>query len=579
MGTNREENQVDLGSEQLLKEQPQYGDTKRANERSCENFKVELSHLPEKPKLQFEILRRTLDQKFRVQPQKIRIGRGMAYLAFNSEHERDDAIAKLNLQEWKGNTMTAKVSIAREDLLAKRRKLADQSEGASDYEPERPVTDEDINTTVCPLWSKSYEEQLKFKDDLVRKVLNMKRLIHEMSPSRNLRVDAPKLYEWISANEKICCEFQGVVASPVLESYRNKCEFNISRHGEVGFKIGRYRGGSDRICRPPDNCPLLTPVTFQIIDLFKNYLKTTSNLKGYDMVTHEGHYRQMTVRCNRQDEYLIILDLHPQSSTDDELKQEITKAVESLKSIKQVVSIYSNVSNKSSFSGSQHSLRLVHGADCLYETLYVDPERPLKFRIGPGSFFQVNTKAAEILYRSIVEVAKLGPENMVLDVGCGTGTIGLSLASRVNHVIGIEIVPEAIEDAKANAKENGIENATFFAGKAEDLIRESITILNNKLAAQKIEGGEVVAIVDPPRVGLQNQFIKVLRASTIKRIVYIACDPKANSNLVNLCRPQSKAYQGDPFVPVCAKAFDLFPHTKCCELMIVYERLSLVLAR
>lgn len=556
------------------KDEQVYGNTKRSTEYTSENHKMELINLPNNPK--FHVVKQLLERQYKVTPHKIRLGHNKAFIAFRSEEERDEAIRKLNNQEWKGRTLTAQVAAPRDDLLAKRRKLdTNHGDNQNSVEDEVEPSDEEIITQVCPLWDKDYDEQIKYKDGIIRSVLDMSKQLLKMS--QNMRDDAPKLYDWIKKNDKICCQFDGVEKSPVLIGYRNKCEFNISRDGAIGFKIGRYKSGSERVCRPPDNCPILTKVMFTIIDSFQGYLREKSALKCYDLVTHEGNYRQITVRCNSNDQYLIIIDLHPQDLTEDELNEEIARIVEHFKTgVEQIVSIYINVSEKCQFAGSSQSVRLVYGETCLYESLGVDPERPLKFRIGPASFFQVNSKAAELLYRSIIEVAGLDSSSMVLDVGCGTGTIGLSLARRVNHVIGIEIVASAIEDAKMNAKDNGIENVTYFAGKAEDLIGESIAILKNKLEYQK-SNGEIVAVVDPPRVGFNSSFVKVIRASNIKKIIYIACDPKANQNLLALCRPKSKAYQGDPFVPTRAKAFDLFPHTKCCELLMVYERLGNVL--
>lgn len=547
----------------------QYGPSKRSTEHTTETNKIELTNLPHH--VSFQIIKNLLERKYNINAHKIRLASNKAYLAFKTSEERDSALAKLNNQEWKGKKLSAKPTTSRDDILAKKRKLAQDESNLGSTDSIEYIKEEDINAQVCPLWTQEYVDQVKFKESQMKSVLNFSKQIKKMSI--NLKNDSPELYNWITKNEKICCTFDGVVPSPIIMGYRNKCEFTIGRDGIIGFKIGRYRNGSDRVCRPPKNCPLVTKDMFTIIDRFETFLKDVTSLKGFDLVTHEGNYRQLTVRCNSSSQYLIIVDFHPQNMTDEDIEQETKKIVNEFASMKQIVSIYVNLSTKSAFSSANQCLKLVFGEECLYEQLSVDTDRPLRFRIGPGSFFQVNTQAAELLYRSIVEVAGLDKTSMVLDVGCGTGTIGLSLAHRVNHVIGIELVPSAIVDAKSNAEQNGIDNVTFFSGKAEDLIGESITILKKKLSYQNIDG-EIVAIVDPPRVGFNNSFIKTLRASNIKKIVYIACDPKANTNLITLCRPKSKAYQGNPFVPTKAKAFDLFPHTKCCELMIVYERLS-----
>ena len=548
--------------------------TKRSTEYSTENYKIELSNLPRKVK--FHVIKNLLERNFKLTPHKIKLGQDKAYITFKDETERDNAILALHEQDWKGRTLYAKCASLQTDPAAKRRKESDivnRNDGNKDVSAEESPSDDAINDQVCPFWSLDYEKQIEFKEQSMRSILNMSNAVQKLD--RDMHTNHRELSAWTLKNKKISCEFDGVVHSPVLRGYRNKCEFNIGSNGEVGFMLGRYKNGSDRVCKPPANCPILCEKIYEILDKFRSFLKEKSQLKGFDLVTHEGHYRQITIRRNQNEEYLLIVDMNPQDLSQDDLKGEIENAVNELKSIEGIVSIFYNISGRSSYSSTNQSLKLVHGQDSLVETLNVIPEKPLKFHVGPSSFFQVNTKAAELLYSSIIDVAGLSSRSFVLDVGCGTGTIGLSLANKVNHVIGIEIVPEAIADAKLNAKMNDIENVSFYSGRAEDLIGESLKILKNKMEYQKIEDGEIVAIVDPPRVGFNNSFIKTLRASNIKKLIYVACDPKANTNLLTLCRPTSKAYQGEPFVPVRAKAFDLFPYTKFCELLIVYKRLSL----
>lgn len=548
--------------------------TKRELEFSSENNKLEISNLP--PHMRFHLVKHLVEKHFKLNPHKIKVGDRKAYLAFLTAQERDDAIARIDNQEWKGRMLEARPAEPRQDPFIKKQRTrarAENSETERATSDAETITDDAINSQVCPLWSKTYEEQIKFKDSQMRSILNMTKQITKLSP--NLKRDAPKLHEWVQKNSKICCPFDGVVPSPLQSGYRNKCEFNVGRDGTVGFRMGRYKDGLERVVQPPSNCPILRKVMFDIIQIFQTYLKNSdqTRLKGFDQLTHEGNVRQLTIRANEQDECLIIVDMHPQNLADTELNAEIDTITNLFKPIKQVVSIFFNISDKNHLINAEKTIKLVYGQSHLYEHLAIDQNDPLKFRIGPTSFFQVNTKAAELLYRSIIEIAQLSPKSLVLDVGCGTGTISLSLARQVSYVIGIEIVESAIEDAKINAQENNISNVSFFAGKAEELINESIYILRGKLAEQNNEG-DIVAIVDPPRVGFNTSFVKSLRASNIQKIIYVACDPKANTNLISLCRPSSKAYQGRPFVPTRAKAFDLFPHTKFCELVLVYERLK-----
>lgn len=549
-------------------ETPLYGQSKRSTEFTSENYKLELSNLPKRCK--YHIIRQLLERHFKISFHKIRIGDGKAFIAFLSQEERDKAISKLSGQEYKGQFLHAKVATARYDPLVKRIKT--DKDSVDDCLSERVSTETDVNLKVCPLWNKPYEEQLKIKETDMRSVLNMARKISKICPS--LQKDAPKLYEWTQKNRKICCQFDGIAPSPSLIGYRNKCEFNVGRDGVLGFRMGRYKDNSELVMKPPSDCPIISETMFKIIGIFQAFLMDHSNtkLRGFDHVTHEGNVRQLTVRTNQTNECLIIVDIHPQDLDQETLDQEIQSVVTLFKAHSQIVSIFFNISHKNHLNDAEQTLRLVHGQSYLSEYLEITPGSPLKFRIGPASFFQVNTKAAEQLYRSIIDLAQLDSKSLVLDVGCGTGTISISLAKKVGYVIGIDIVSSAVEDAKINAKDNNIHNVAFFAGKAEDLINESIAILKGKFEDQN-KAGDIVAIVDPPRTGFNNSFIKSLRASNIRKIIYVACDPKANTNLISLCRPASKAYLGDPFVPIRAKAFDLFPHTRFCELVLVYERL------
>lgn len=149
----------------------------------------------------------------------------------------------------------------------------------------------------------------------------------------------------------------------------------------------------------------------------------------------------------------------------------------------------------------------------------------LKFRISPLAFFQANTKAAEILYSKIGEICDIDESTIILDICCGTGTIGLTLASKCKLVVGVEIIPEAIEDAKVNSELNNIKNVEWHCGKAED-------ILPNLL--KRHVNDKVVAIVDPPRAGLHIKVIQALRhLRNLESLIYVSCNPElATQNFI-----------------------------------------------
>lgn len=191
----------------------------------------------------------------------------------------------------------------------------------------------------------------------------------------------------------------------------------------------------------------------------------------------------------------------------------------------------------------------------------------LKFRISPQAFFQVNTLGAEILFQAAIELAQCDNENTsLLDICCGTGTIGLCFAKYCSEVLGLEMVGDAIKDAKENARINNIDNCDFFVGKAEDIVKAVIHRATKR---------DIIAIVDPPRAGLHQQALLALRRTKkLNKLLYISCDPKAAiKNLVDFARPSSKLYVGEPLVPVKAIPVDMFPHTNHCELIILLERI------
>ncbi|GIL90901.1 hypothetical protein Vretimale_17130 [Volvox reticuliferus] len=219
----------------------------------------------------------------------------------------------------------------------------------------------------------------------------------------------------------------------------------------------------------------------------------------------------------------------------------------------------------------------------------------LRFRISPTAFFQVNSPATCALYKVVGDWAAAGSSTLLLDICCGTGTIGLTMASRVAKVIGIDSVPSAIEDARVNAALNGITNAEFVAGKAEDALPG---ILSTHAGPDSPYGpGDVVAVADPPRAGLHRTVLRaLLGCERIRRLVFVSCNPdNLVQNIAALCSPPSNrsgrdrggwgrrgggggtdmnGYSGDysPFRPVKALAVDLFPHTAHVEAVMLLER-------
>lgn len=194
--------------------------------------------------------------------------------------------------------------------------------------------------------------------------------------------------------------------------------------------------------------------------------------------------------------------------------------------------------------------------------------KQLSFAIGPTTFFQVNTGGLEKMLAAVTEAAELSPTTTLLDLCSGVGTLGIGLAHRVRQVIGIELVAEAVEKAKENVERNGVTNATYHAGRVEDLLPS----LLSKLPVE--HAGDIVAILDPPRAGVGSVVLKWVRGTAaIKRVVYISCEQKAlERDCPLLTKPPTKAYRGCPFEVSSGVAVDMFPHTPHVEMFAVMTR-------
>ncbi|RWS04485.1 tRNA (uracil-5-)-methyltransferase A-like protein [Dinothrombium tinctorium] len=555
----------------------------KRDENTCEKFKVEISNLPKY--VCYADLKKLLQNKFHLKTQKIKlIGKGakFAFVAFKSESDREIAIEKCNGFSFKGSQLKAKKANPAPDPLVKKRKMHESSEKGM----KKQITSEEfvnyieniddrLNDQVAPLWKLSYEQQLETKQQNYKDfLLELYKEIGKIDKSFDKNF--PLLFKWWKTAKYVygsCCRLEPIKASPVIVGYRNKCEFNIGNDKTVGFRLGLYKDGNVTVVSPPKNCPLLSEKMYEVATQLENFLKHISSLSAFNNETHEGHWRQLTVRTTK-DDCMIIVAVHPQNKSEMELHEEVKKLKEFLDShcSNKITSCYLHCfAKRETVTPNQSQIQLVDGESHIRESM---KNATLHFSISPFAFFQTNTAAAEVCYNTIADLARLSQNTILLDICCGTGTIGLYLASQVKHVIGIELNEDAIKDCLRNAELNGIKNVDYICGKAEAVIGLAINkaerLLDN---SQTIE---FVCIIDPPRAGLNNPIVKILRAtSAINRLVYVSCEPRiAKRNLIDLCRPPSKQYKEAPFVPVKAVPIDMFPHTRHCELLILYERLS-----
>lgn len=522
---------------------------------TSEIFKLELQNLPRHAS--FSDVRRFLG-RFGLQPHKTKLfGQPpCAFVTFRSAAERDRALRVLHGALWKGRPLSVRLARPKADPMARRR----QQEGESE-----PLATQ-VADVVTPLWTVPYAEQLVRKRLECEQVLQ--RLAKEIGSTNHALL--PWLLTQRNKHNKACCPLEGVRPSPQQTEYRNKCEFLVGvgvdgKDNTVGCRLGKYKGGTCAVAAPWDTVHI-PQAAKQVVKAFQEFIRSTP-YSAYDPETYAGHWKQLTVRTSRRGQAMAIAYFHPQKLSREELAGLKTSLAQHFMEgpgrASGVTCLYF-VEEGQRKTPSQEGLPLEHvaGDRCIQEDLL-----GLTFQISPHAFFQVNTPAAEVLYTVIQDWARLEKGSTVLDVCCGTGTIGLALAQKVKKVIGIELSQEAVEDARVNARANELNNVEFHCGRAEDLV----PALVSRLVSQQL-----VAVLDPPRAGLHSKVIlAVRRAENLKRLLYVSCNPRAAmGNFVDLCRAPSNRVKGTPFRPVKAMAVDLFPQTPHCEMLILFERVE-----
>jgi len=320
--------------------------------------------------------------------------------------------------------------------------------------------------------------------------------------------------------------------------YRNKVQLPVSQ-GRQGLAVGYYRPRSHDVLDAPD-CPLQPQAVTCLRGAFKNWMETHA-IPAYDEGRGEGLIRHLYVRTNSRGESLVCVvangDKLPHG---EELVEALRQAEPGLAGV--VLNV--NTRDTNVILGDQY--HTLWGRDWLEEMLC-----QLTFRLSVPSFFQINRAQTERLYSAALEFAGLTGAETVLDLYCGIGTISLALAQRAGRVIGAEIVPQAIRDARENARRNGVANSEFFCGDAGAVAQ--------RLGAEGIR--PQVICVDPPRKGLAPEVPAILAAMGPKWIVYVSCDPATLARDVS--RLSDLGYR-----PVKAQGVDLFPRTAHVETVV-----------
>lgn len=491
-----------------------YRYTLRDGGTSCELFKIEIHNIPRYTS--YATLKK-LFSKFSLKPQKIKlIGNPVkfAFVALANEEDRQTALQSLAGFVWKGQQLSVAVAGPKADPLAVKR-MADDVEGvekkvkssAGDCDgaaSDRSVSEE-LNDQVAGLWRLPYLEQLEAKTKIVQDFLvelhrDISRMLDHSQNEASVsggKDSKDRLFKWFMWSKKNCdkkpCIADPIEGSPVVNGYRNKCEFSIDVDKTVGFRLGCYKKGLLRVASVAD-CPIVSTTMKKIVLIMEQYMKDVSKLKPFDPLDHTGHWKQVMVRVNSSgDSSMIVLTMEPKSLSDAEIEAEQRSLCDFVTANVPSASVYMEVLGRKS-----QRLRLIRGSASITEHMTINGKE-LCFQVSPDAFFQINTPAAQICYEKIAEQLQLSKQTLLLDVCCGTGTIGISLAAAVAHVVGIELNADAVKDAEKNATVNKVTNIEFMAGKAEDLVSK---VISNPEYHAKYE--EIVAVIDPPRAGLSE---------------------------------------------------------------------------
>ncbi len=366
----------------------------------------------------------------------------------------------------------------------------------------------------CTLQHLTYEQQIEFKAKHIKECFGR---------IGNIEIDTPQ-----------------VVKADNIRDYRNKASFpvaSVDGKAEAGF----YAPHSHRLVAT--DCPIQK----QPINDLKNAVVAWANdnkIQAYDEEKHIGLLRHIVARQSSDGELMAGVVLKDWTNT---------KALkEKLKELPGLKSIITNKNDKKQNAILGNKSQTIFGNDYITETY-----DGLEFQAGLTSFLQVNHEQSQKLYRIALDFAQIDKDSVVFDLFCGIGTITLLAARQAKAVLGIEYVQEAVDNAKENARLNGIENAEFLAGDAGEMIDEGIRLF----------GKPDIVILDPPRKGCDAKLLSKITAASPERVVYVSCNPSTLARDAALLTKQGYAV-------IKVVGVDMFPHTTHVECVIGMQRKS-----
>jgi 23S rRNA (uracil1939-C5)-methyltransferase len=398
----------------------------------------------------------------------------------------------------------------------------------------------------CKWQNLPYEEQLKVKQQQVEDQL--RRIGKVKLPELNPIMGSAKIYEYRNKLEFGCCDKRWYTQE---ELNNPDLDLTTGNHAAIGFHI---TGAFDKIY-PIRKCWLMDHLHNDIRNEIDRFAKET-DMSFYDVKAQRGLLRNLMFRTSNTGEWMVLVQFHYDEPGDEAKGQALLQHLADR--FPQITSLIYVDNQKGNDTFGDLDLITFKGTDFICETM-----EDLKFKVGPKSFYQTNTEQAYHLYSVVREFCfddwdgekeKAGDKQhspLIYDLYTGTGTIANFVAKKASQVVGIEFVPEAIEDAKVNSRINRIENTKFFAGD-----------MKNVLTADFIRehGRPDIVITDPPRAGMHPDVVKVILDTAPARIVYVSCNPATQA--------RDLALLDQDYEVVAVQPVDMFPHTPHVENVV-----------
>ncbi|TKG96490.1 23S rRNA (uracil(1939)-C(5))-methyltransferase RlmD [Puteibacter caeruleilacunae] len=354
-------------------------------------------------------------------------------------------------------------------------------------------------------------------------------------------------------------EITPILGSEKTTFYRNKLEFTFSNKRWLSFEEIEAGTEFDHLNAVGFHIPGMFD---KVVDVNKCWLQDTPsneirneirkyalehNLEFFDLKEQKGFLRTLIVRTTSTGETMIILSLFKE---DEEQREALLNHLN--EKFPNITALLYVINQKANDTITDQEIKVFKGRDHIFEEM-----EGLKFKIGPKSFYQTNSEQAYELYKITREFAGLTGDEVVYDLYTGTGTIANFVAKSAKKVVGIEYVPEAIEDAKINSGINNIDNTIFYAGDMKDILTEEFIGEHGK---------PDVIITDPPRAGMHDDVVKTILKAQPEKIVYVSCNPATQARDLNLL---DECYQVLKVQPV-----DMFPHTHHVENVVLLQKRS-----